>query len=153
MSSSGATWGDRSLSATRVCSAFTRPSLRQAGAPGSTWAARVLSVTERGLGGRGAVAFVTMAAVGRRTDPRSAEIEAEAPELLRVALPVLGDLDVEVEVDLGPEQAFDAAAGLRADRLESAPAAADDDRLLAGTFDEERSEERRVGKGRRPRGV
>src|SRR5690625_6212215 len=78
MSSSGATWGDRSLSATRVCSAFTRPSLRQAGAPGSTWAARVLSVTERGLGGRGAVAFVTMAAVGRRTDPRSAEIEAEA---------------------------------------------------------------------------
>src|SRR5699024_9095262 len=68
---------------------------------------------------------------------RSAEVEAEASELLRVALPVLGDLDVEVEVDLGPELAFDAAAGLRADRFESSPAGCDDDRLLSVTFDEE----------------
>src|SRR5699024_9397951 len=68
---------------------------------------------------------------------RSAEVEAEASEQLRVALPVLGDLDVEVEVELGTEQSLDAAAGLLDDRLEPALAAADDDRLLAGTFDEE----------------
>lgn len=104
----GCNLGERSLRATRVCSAFTRPSLLQATRCQSTEpGVRVLS----------------------------AEVEAQTPQLLGITLPVLGDLHMQVEVDLGSEQCFDAAPGFASDRLESAAALADDDRLLAGSFD------------------
>src|SRR5699024_12589745 len=110
MSSSGATWGDRSLSATRVCSAFTRPSLRQAGAPGSSWAARVFLLTERGPGGRG----LSPSSPRQSSAPdgsRSAEVESDASELLRGALQGLGDLVVYCDVDCGTAQALAATQG------------------------------------------
>ena len=44
---------------------------------------------------------------------------------------------MQVEVDLRAEESFDALPGFRADGLEAAAALADDDGLLAGTFDVE----------------
>src|SRR4051794_38624131 len=63
--------------------------------------------------------------------------EAEALELLGIALPVLGDLDVQVEVDLLPQQGLDAAPRLGPDLLEPGATTADDDRLLARPLDEQ----------------
>ena len=53
--------------------------------------------------------------------------ETEPLQLFRVALPVLGHLDVEVEEDLLPEQRLDALARGRADLAQPGAAAADDD--------------------------
>src|SRR6516164_11550943 len=58
-------------------------------------------------------------------------VEPEAAELPGVALPVLGDLDVQVEVDPGSQQRLDLAAGPAADLLEPRSPRADDDGLLA----------------------
>src|SRR5690606_11230168 len=66
---------------------------------------------------------------GARARSTSAS-ETEAAELLGVALPVLGDLDVEVEEDLRAEQRLDPAPGTGADLPQPRAAAADDDRLL-----------------------
>src|SRR6478609_4423534 len=85
-------------------------------------------------------------AAGWRTRPRTRSplrcsarrrSEAEALELLGVALPVLGHLDVEVEVDLLPEERLDTLAGVRADLAQPGAAASDDDGLLAGALDED----------------
>ena len=48
-----------------------------------------------------------------------AGLEAEAAQLARVALPVLGHLDAQVEVDRGPEKGFDATPRCGADFLET----------------------------------
>src|SRR5580704_12773522 len=58
-------------------------------------------------------------------------VEAEAAELLGVALPVLGDLDVQVEVDPGAQESLDLPAGAGADVLQPRSPGADDDGLLA----------------------
>src|SRR5690606_3501700 len=50
----------------------------------------------------------------RRTRPTAlpgSVVEAEPPELLGVALPVLGHADAQVEVDAGAEQRLDLLAG------------------------------------------
>src|ERR1700740_833615 len=62
-------------------------------------------------------------------------IEAETTQLLGVALPLLGDLDLQVEVDAGAEERLDLLAGTRPDLLEAGAAGTDDDRLLALAFD------------------
>ena len=62
-------------------------------------------------------------------------VEAEAAQVLGVALPVLGDPDVQVEVDPRAEQRLDLAAGPAADVLQPLALGADDDRLLARPLD------------------
>ncbi len=63
--------------------------------------------------------------------------EAEATELLRVALPVLRDLDPDRQEDVPPEELLDRRARLRTDVTDAAAALADDDRLLAVALDEQ----------------
>src|SRR5580698_6814720 len=58
-------------------------------------------------------------------------VEPEAAELLGVTLPVLGDLDVQVEVHLGAQEGFDLVPGPAADVLQPGAPGADDDGLLA----------------------
>src|SRR5271170_6678418 len=60
----------------------------------------------------------------RRREPASV-VEAEAAELLGVTLPVFGDLDVQVEVDLGAEEGLDLVASPAADVLQPGSAGAD----------------------------
>src|SRR6516165_3724014 len=59
-------------------------------------------------------------------------VEPETAELTGVALPVLGDLDTQVEVDPGAEERLDLAAGPAAHVLQPRSPRADDDGLLAG---------------------
>src|ERR1035438_1997625 len=63
--------------------------------------------------------------------PRGSVVKAQAAQLLGVALPVLGDLDVQVEVDLGAQQRLDLVAGTAAYLLQPRALGADDDGLLA----------------------
>src|SRR4051794_37152072 len=72
-----------------------------------------------------------------RGDHRLATSEAGAAELGGVALPVLGDLDEQVEVDLLAQHRLDLLAGAGADVLEARAGAADDDRLLRRALDED----------------
>ena len=51
--------------------------------------------------------------------PKLPGSEAEAAQLARVALPVLGHLDAQIEVDRGPEKGFDATPRCGADFLET----------------------------------
>src|SRR6266545_5448119 len=62
---------------------------------------------------------------------------AEPGELLGVALPVLGDLDVQVEVDARSQYLLELGAGAGADVAEHRAAATEDDRLLAAPLDEQ----------------
>src|SRR6478735_3485745 len=66
----------------------------------------------------------------------SGRSEAEAAELLGVALPVLGHLDVQVEVHPLAEQLLDAGARVGADLAQAGPTTTDDDRLLRVALDE-----------------
>ena len=66
---------------------------------------------------------------GKRPEERAGS-EAELDQLLRIALPVLGHLDVQVEVDAGAEQRLDALARVGPDLAEPGAALADDDGLL-----------------------
>src|SRR3954466_6134737 len=66
-----------------------------------------------------------------------AGLEAELAELAGVALPVLGDLHVQVEVDRGAEEGLDLLAGLDADVAQAGALVADDDALLGVAFDVE----------------
>src|ERR1044072_83950 len=59
--------------------------------------------------------------------------EAELAELAGGALPVLGDLDVQVEVDRGAEHGLDLLARGGADLAEAGALVADDDPLLGVT--------------------
>src|SRR5260370_807087 len=61
-------------------------------------------------------------------------MEAQAPQLLRVPLPVFGDLDAQVQVNPGPEERLDLAPGPAADVLEPGALGPDDDGLLARPF-------------------
>ena len=54
--------------------------------------------------------------VGIRADRECSE--SEPPELLRIALPVFGDLDTQAEEDLLADQGFDLLAGGGAHRAE-----------------------------------
>src|SRR5699024_5876041 len=63
--------------------------------------------------------------------------EPEPLQVLRVLLPVLGHLDVQVEVDRHPQEPLDALPGAGADLAEAGATGADDDGLLGGTFDVE----------------
>src|SRR5690606_11791701 len=63
--------------------------------------------------------------------------EPQPPQLLRVPLPVLGDLHIQVQEDRGTEQGLDLLAGPDADVLEALALGADDDALLAGALDEQ----------------
>ena len=47
----------------------------------------------------------------------SSVVETQPPQLLRVALPVLGDLDAQVQVDLRAEERLDLLPGAGADLL------------------------------------
>jgi GNAT superfamily N-acetyltransferase len=58
-------------------------------------------------------------------------VKAQAAKLARVALPVLGDLDVQVEVDPRAEQRLDLPARPGADLLEAGTLGPEHDRLLA----------------------
>src|SRR4029450_4164386 len=69
----------------------------------------------------------------------------EAGQLAGVALPVLGHLDPEIEVDLGAEQGLELGPGLGADVAQDRPAAAEHDRLLAGPLPEKESPEDQQG--------
>src|SRR5262249_46848025 len=73
----------------------------------------------------------------RPSPPSGAESasEAQLAQLLRVALPVLGDLHEQVEEDRRPEERLDVAARGRADLAQARAAGADDDGLLAGALD------------------
>src|SRR5262249_57663965 len=64
--------------------------------------------------------------------------EAHAVEEGGVVWAPLADLDEEPEVDLGPQERLDLAAGGGADRLQHRPAPADEDALLALALDEDR---------------
>src|SRR5262245_27787711 len=75
----------------------------------------------------------TSGGAGRRTD-RS---EPQAAQLPRVSLPVLGDLDVQVEVDRRTEQCLDLLTGAASDLAQPRTAVADHDALLRGPLDEE----------------
>src|SRR3954447_11323807 len=67
----------------------------------------------------------------------TATLEAELAQLLRVPLPVLGDLHVQVEVDPGAEQRLDLPARVGTDLAQPLAALADHDALLAGPLDVE----------------
>src|SRR5689334_2675918 len=69
--------------------------------------------------------------------PESTRSETQLAQLLGVALPILGDAHVEVQVHRGAEQRLDLPAGGRPDVLEPGTALADDDALLAVAFDVE----------------
>src|SRR5919198_1286352 len=60
----------------------------------------------------------------------------QAGELLGVALPLLGDLDVQVQEDPGAEQRLQLGAGGGADLAQQGAAATQHDRLLAGPLHE-----------------
>src|SRR5882757_5676097 len=62
-------------------------------------------------------------------------VEAEAAQLLGIALPVLGDLDPQVQEDLGAEQRLDLLASAGSDVLQPFALVPDQDPLLAGPFD------------------
>src|SRR6476469_11054677 len=63
--------------------------------------------------------------------------EAQLAQLARVALPVLGDLDLEVEVDGRAEEGLDLLAGGRADGAQAGALVADHDPLLGVALDVE----------------
>src|SRR5690625_3042427 len=65
----------------------------------------------------------------------SGEVEAQSAERLRITLPVLEDLHVQIEVHGRPQERLDPPPRTGADLLEARAAAADDDRLLAVAFD------------------
>src|SRR6185312_13812014 len=75
------------------------------------------------------------ASTGPATGPAASE--AQPSELLGVALPFLGDLHVQVQVDPGAHQRLDAVAGPGADLAQPRSGTPDDDGLLGGAFDEE----------------
>src|ERR671935_943413 len=63
--------------------------------------------------------------------------EPQARQLPGVALPLLGDLDVQVEVDVGAEQRLQLRPRPGADLAQHGAAAAEHDRLLAGPLHEQ----------------
>ena len=71
----------------------------------------------------------------RRPSAAGARSEPQLAQLLRVPLPVLGDLHMQVQEDRRAEQRLDVLAGLRADLLQPLALRADDDALLAGALD------------------
>src|SRR5665647_781185 len=73
----------------------------------------------------------------RADDIAGPGLETEPLQLLGIALPVLGDLDVQIEVDPLAEQHLDPLARGGADLTKTGSALADDDGLLAGPFDED----------------
>src|SRR4029078_986002 len=66
---------------------------------------------------------------------RSTVSKSPLAQLPGVALPVLGNLHVEVEVDRGAEQGLDLVPGTGADVAEAGTLVADDDALLRGPLD------------------
>src|SRR4029453_5611568 len=62
--------------------------------------------------------------------------EPEARQLAGVALPLLGNLHPQIEVDLGAEQGLQLLPGPGADVAQHRPALAEHDRLLAGPLHE-----------------
>src|SRR4051794_38653496 len=69
-----------------------------------------------------------------RARPRS---ETEAAQLLGVALPLFGDLDVQVEVHLRAEQCLELFTGLCPDLAQPLTLVPEDDALLAVALDVE----------------
>src|SRR6266545_5079877 len=69
-----------------------------------------------------------------RGPPRSV-VEAEAPQLLGIALPILRDLDAQIEEHARAEQRLDLLAGAGADVPEAGALGSDNDGLLAGPLD------------------
>src|SRR4051794_41972028 len=70
---------------------------------------------------------------GSRAQPQRSE--PQLAELPRVALPVLGDLDPEVEVDRRAQQGLDLLAGDGPDLAQPGPPVTDHDALLRGPLD------------------
>src|SRR5664279_5088790 len=73
----------------------------------------------------------------RTSVPHGGILEAEPLQLFGVALPVLGYLDVQVQVDPLTQQRLDPLARGGADITKARSALPDDDGLLAGPFDED----------------
>src|SRR6266571_2099628 len=67
--------------------------------------------------------------------PAMSVIEPEPAKLLRVPLPVLGDLNPQIQVDPRAEERFDLLSGPAADLPEPCALGADDDGLLAWPLD------------------
>src|SRR5690606_30716689 len=113
---------------------FTRPRTWRSG---SGWASSTMSATLADL-----MPLVKQKSYSQRHSSaegseKSALREAEPPELLRVALPLLRDAHVQVEVHPLTEQCLDPAARPRADVAQPRAALADDDRLLRVPLDEQ----------------
>src|SRR5699024_4499201 len=64
--------------------------------------------------------------------------EPQPPQLLGIALPLLGDLDPQVQMDLAAQQRVDLGTGPRPNLPQPRAAPADDDPLLAVALDEQR---------------
>src|ERR1022692_1067612 len=135
-------WPSRSTKSTRMRKKAGACSSR---VPRIMWTPKMTAHRSRrrasshGLPARGSISCASrraasLAGVSAAADLASV-VEAEAAQLFRVPLPVLGDLDPQVQVDPGPEQRLDLAAGLRADLLQPRALGADHDRLLAGPLD------------------
>src|SRR6476620_1063283 len=69
--------------------------------------------------------------------PEPPSSESQTTQLPGVTLPVLGDLDVQVEVDRRAEHRLDVPAGGRAHLAQPRPLVPDDDPLLRPALDEE----------------
>src|SRR5215831_16919410 len=88
-----------------------------------------------GRGGRGSQTFSPVArgpdpaAAGRAGRGKRSVVEAEPAQLLRIPLPVLSDLDAQVEVHPGAQQRLDLVPGAGPYLLQPRPLRADDDRL------------------------
>lgn len=66
------------------------------------------------------------------------ELKPQSAKLFGVALPVLGDLDPQVEIDLGAQQVFDLATGRGTHLPQPGTTLADDDALLTISLDVQR---------------
>ena len=63
--------------------------------------------------------------------------ESELAERLRIALPVLGDRDVQVKINCGAQQRLDLWSGALANESQHRASMSNDDSFLAVTFDDE----------------
>lgn len=77
------------------------------------------------------LSLIACAGQGRRTR----ELETQPPKCLGVALPVLGDFDVDFQENLGPQQFLNPAAGRGSDIFQPRPTFADNNGFLAIALD------------------
>src|SRR5581483_5054365 len=82
----------------------------------------IMSPPEPGTPAPMQIRYLIFPAAARTPYRSGSVVEAQAPELAGVALPVFGDLDAQVQVDPGTQQRLDLVAGAAADVLQPCPA-------------------------------